>query len=98
MGKKNKKNNAVKENPALENVAANNDSEVVVAEAEANKEPAQSKKTTKKAEVKGKKTAKKEKKENKLVRRLKETGSELKKVSWPSFKETLKKTGVVLAY
>lgn len=97
MGKKNKKNNAVKENPALENVAANNDAEVVVAEAEANKEPAQSKKTTKKAEVKGKKTAKKEKKENKLVRRLKETGSELKKVSWPSFKETLKKTGVVLA-
>ena len=50
MGKKNKKNNAVKENPALENVAANNDAEVVVAEAEANKEPAQSKKTTKKAE------------------------------------------------
>lgn len=97
MGKKNKKNNAVKENPALENVAANNDAEVVVAEAEANKESAQSKKTTKKAEVKGKKTAKKEKKENKLVRRLKETGSELKKVSWPSFKETLKKTGVVLA-
>lgn len=97
MGKKNKKNNAVKENPALENVAANNDAEVVVAEAEANKEPVQSKKTTKKAEVKGKKTAKKEKKENKLVRRLKETGSELKKVSWPSFKETLKKTGVVLA-
>ena len=40
MGKKNKKNNAVKENPALENVAANNDAEVVVAEAEANKEPA----------------------------------------------------------
>ena len=97
MGKKNKKNNAVKENPALENVAANNDAEVVVAEAEANKEPVENKKTAKKAEVKGKKKAKKEKKENKLVRRLKETGSELKKVSWPSFKETLKKTGVVLA-
>ena len=31
MGKKNKKNNAVKENPALENVADNNDAEVVVA-------------------------------------------------------------------
>ncbi len=29
--------------------------------------------------------------------RLRETGSELKKISWPSFKETMKKTGVVLA-
>ena len=97
MGKKNKKNNAVKENPALENAAVENETEVVVAEAEANKEPVENKKTAKKAEVKGKKKAKKEKKENKLVRRFKETGSELKKVTWPTFKQTLKKTGVVLA-
>ena len=97
MGKKNKKNNAVKENPALENVAANNDAEVVVAEAEANKEPAESKKTAKKVDVKNKKKAKNEKKPNKLGRMFKETGSELKKVTWPTFKQTLKKTGVVLA-
>ena len=97
MAKKNKKNNAVKENPALENAAVENETEVVVAEAEANKEPVENKKTAKKAEVKGKKKAKKEKKENKLVRRFKETGSELKKVTWPTFKQTLKKTGVVLA-
>ena len=32
-----------------------------------------------------------------LGRRIKETGSELKKVSWPSFKEVCKKTGVVIA-
>lgn len=32
-----------------------------------------------------------------LGRRIKETGSELKKVSWPSFKEVVKKTGVVMA-
>ena len=90
MGKKNK-NKKVAENPEME-TAVQNEAEVVET-----KEPAQNKKTANKAEVKGKKKAKKEKKENKLVRRLKETGSELKKVSWPTFKQTLKKTGVVLA-
>ena len=90
MGKKNK-NKKVAENPEME-TALQNEAEVVET-----KEPAQNKKTANKAEVKGKKTGKKEKKENKLVRRLKETGSELKKVSWPTFKQTLKKTGVVLA-
>lgn len=44
-----------------------------------------------------KKKIKKEKKENKLVRRLKETGSELKKVTWPKFPKVVKQTGVVLA-
>jgi len=29
--------------------------------------------------------------------RLKETGSELKKISWPTFRETMKKTGIVIA-
>lgn len=42
------------------------------------------------------KKVKKEKKESKIKKRLKETASELKKVSWPTFKETVKKTGVVL--
>ena len=32
-----------------------------------------------------------------LKQRFKETGSELKKISWPTFKETMKKTGVVIA-
>lgn len=43
---------------------------------------------------------KKEERERKgkisLKQRFKETGSELKKVSWPSFGETMKKTGVVI--
>lgn len=43
---------------------------------------------------KGKKPAKEKKK---FGRRTKETFSELKKVSWPTFKEVVKKTGVVLA-
>ena len=43
---------------------------------------------------KSKKPAKEKKK---FGRRTKETFSELKKVSWPTFKEVVKKTGVVIA-
>jgi len=32
-----------------------------------------------------------------LGQRVKETGSELKKISWPTFGKTMKKTGVVIA-
>lgn len=45
---------------------------------------------------KKKKNNKKEKKPG-LGKRLKETVSELKKVSWPSFGTVVKKTGIVLA-
>ena len=43
---------------------------------------------------------KKEKKERKggLVKKTKETVSELKKVTWPTFGEVVKKTGVVIAF
>jgi len=43
---------------------------------------------------------KKEKKEKKggLVKKTKETVSELKKVTWPSFGEVVKKTGIVIAF
>lgn len=40
---------------------------------------------------------KKEKKPSKLGRKVKETTSELKKVTWPTFPSVVKKTGVVLA-
>ena len=46
--------------------------------------------------IKKKKKVKKEKKPSKIARKSKETISELKKVSWPTFKETVKRTGVVL--
>ena len=39
---------------------------------------------------------KKEKKPSKIARALKETGSELKKVSWPKAGKVAKQTGVVL--
>ncbi len=36
------------------------------------------------------------KKPNKVARAIKNTGSELKKVTWPKFKEVVKQTGIVL--
>ncbi len=57
------------------------------------------KKKGKVVEVKAKDVSKKEtkiKKPNKLVKSLKDTGNELKKVTWPSFKEVCKQTGIVL--
>lgn len=45
------------------------------------------------------KKKKKEKKERKgFGRRVKETASELKKVTWPTFGEVCKKTGIVIAF
>lgn len=58
-------------------------------------------KETKKEDKKDKKEDKKKKKEKKekkggLGKKIKETGSELKKVTWPTFGQVMKKTGVVL--
>ena len=51
-------------------------------------------------EVKAKDVAKKKKdkakKPNKVAKALKDTGNELKKVSWPKFGTVVKQTGVVL--
>ena len=62
----------------------------------------ESKQVNKVVEVKAKDVNKKKKKDkvkkpNKLAKSLKETGNELKKVSWPSFKQVVKQTSVVLA-
>ena len=48
--------------------------------------------------AKGKKKKEKVKKPNKVAKALKDTGNELKKVSWPGFKQVVKQTGVVLAF
>lgn len=55
-------------------------------------------------EVKAKDVAKKKKKKetakkpNKFVKSLKDTGNELKKVSWPKFKDVVRQTGIVLVF
>ncbi len=45
-----------------------------------------------------KKNKKKKEKKGGLIKKTKETASELKKVTWPSFAEVVKKTGVVVAF
>ena len=44
-----------------------------------------------------KKKEKKERRSKKLGKTVRETASELKKVTWPTFREVVKKTGIVLA-
>lgn len=67
------------------------DEEVVETEVVATKDDKQQKKTDKK---KDRKPAK-EKKPG-LFRKLRESWSELKKVSWPTFASVVKKTGIVI--
>ena len=60
----------------------------------------ENKNNNKVVEVKAKDKAKKkkEKKPSKIAKALKDTGNELKKVSWPKFKEVAKQTGIVLVF
>ena len=48
--------------------------------------------------AKGKKKKEKVKKPNKIAKSLKDTGNELKKVTWPGFKQVVKQTGIVLVF
>lgn len=50
-----------------------------------------------KADKSKKQKKSKDKKPSKMAKKLKETSSELKKVTWPKFTTVLKQTGVVLA-
>ena len=65
-------------------------------------EKVEQKQSNKVVEVKAKDVKKKKKDKvkqpNKIVKSLKETGNELKKVSWPGFKQVVKQTGIVLAF
>ncbi len=75
--------------------AQDNISEGVVVEPKKTKEKNQEKSKDKDKNKK----KKKEKKERKSFgRKVKETASELKKVTWPSFGEVCKKTGIVIAF
>ncbi len=95
MGKKNKKKNqVVTGEPVVENAEQNNNVEEVVEEKQ--EVSVKGQKEEPKKESNKKKKSKKDKKPSKVVRMFKETGSELKKVTWPTFKETVKRTGVVL--
>ena len=62
----------------------------------------ETKEKNKVVEVKAKDLKKEKKKKqkgpNKLAKSLKDTGNELKKISWPTFKQVCKQTGIVLAF
>ena len=60
----------------------------------------ENKNNNKVVEVKAKEKAKKkkDKKPSKIGKALKDTCNELKKVTWPKFKEVAKQTGIVLAF
>lgn len=98
MSKKNKSNVAKqKTNLEAEVVATENvETEVKAEETKVQDKKADKKQDNKKAKAdkNGKKKDAKEK--GKLKRKAKETISEIKKVTWPSFGEVCKKTGVVL--
>lgn len=95
-----------------ETTAEENAEEVVIEEADEveaetveEKKDAKSDKTAEKSKVEEKKKQKDKnkkgkKKENKkgLVKKTKETASELKKVTWPTFGDVVKKTGIVIAF
>lgn len=103
MGKKNKKKVSAQKNSAEQNLVENES--VVSAEnvsenpenENLNEEVVSSKKAKKEEKVSKDKKAKKEKKPSKVGRKIKETFSELKKVTWPKFPEVVKRTGIVLA-
>ena len=83
--------NQVQEQPSTKNTEANADTKGGKAEKDVSKlEKADKSKTDKKAKKS------KDKKPNKIAKSLKETGSELKKVTWPKFGTVVKQTGVVL--
>ena len=63
---------------------------------ESSKEVKSKDKKADKTEKSKKQKKSKDKKQNKMAKRLKETSSELKKVTWPKFTTVLKQTGVVL--
>lgn len=82
------------EKAEVETVEEKKDAKDVKSDKTAEKSKAEEKKKQKDKNKKGKK------KENKkgLVKKTKETASELKKVTWPTFGDVVKKTGIVIAF
>ena len=93
--------NIVTEEVVEENVANVTEGDLVT-EDKVSKKDKKSKKDEKSVDAKDAKKDKKKdkKKDNKksLIKKTKETASELKKVTWPSFSEVVKKTGIVIAF
>ena len=74
------------------------ESGVVETTKDSKKKAKDDKKEVKKDAKKDKKKDKKDKNKKGLIKKTKETASELKKVTWPSFGAVVKKTGIVIAF
>lgn len=100
----NKVTNEVVEANSIEENVATVDTDANVSSVDEQKETKEKQGKNKVVEVKAKDVAKggdkkkkdKTKKPNKVAKALKDTGNELKKVSWPKFSQVVKQTGVVL--
>ncbi len=95
----------IEETAEAENASVKNDSEVketAKTEKVKDKNTKLDAKADNKADNKNKKDKDKKKKDKKnkkgLIKKTKETASELKKVTWPGFGEVVKKTGIVIAF
>lgn len=98
MSKKKKVDNA-QETVVVEEIENTKavESGVVETTKDSKKKAKDDKKEVKKDAKKDKKKDKKDKKDG-LIKKTKATASELKKVTWPSFGEVVKKTGIVIAF
>ena len=90
-----KKNKNLEQQTQEEVVEAAATEEVVVQDTKADKKEDNKSKDKEKDK---KKSKKKEKKNGGLGKKTRETMSELKKVTWPTFGEVVKKTGIVIAF
>ena len=94
-----KKQKALEAELAEKNSDAQDDiSQGVIATEEKTKVKEKDKSKDKDKKDKNKKKKKEKKEKRGFGRRVKETASELKKVTWPTFGEVCKKTGIVIAF
>ncbi len=96
MSKNKKKAKSVTKEERIDDLTQNEPSEQLVGKEPTTKESKNKVVEVKAKDVKTKKKQDKVKKPNKLVKSLKDTGGELKKVTWPRFSQVVKQTGVVL--
>ncbi len=97
MAKNNKKVEVAEEQTSQPEEEVVAPEEVAAPEQEVVEEKVEPKKDSKKVDNKKKDNKKKDKAPSKRGKRIKETISELKKVTWPTFGSVVKKTGIVLA-
>ena len=97
MSKKNKKAKSVTKEERVEATTNENENTAEIQTSTDKETKSKNKVVEVKAkDVKAKKKTEKVKKPNKILKSIKDTNSELKKVTWPKFSQVVKQTGIVL--